>query len=108
MPKLKTASTEPKTAGDLRNSNTMAMLYGFVERYERLQEERDGLGEDQKEIMGEAKGLGFDTTILKRAIQRRKKNAADVMDADATLELYEEVLREQEKKQLAQSQADAQ
>lgn len=106
MPKLKTESAEPKTHGDMRNSNTMAQLYGYVERFERLQEEKDALAADQKEVMGEAKGLGFDTAILRKVIQRRKLDSGTRMEIDSMLELYEEVIAEQAKKQIAQSEAD--
>lgn len=92
MPKLKTATTEPKTAGDMRNTNTMAQLYSFVERFERLTEEVDALTEDRKEVMGEAKGMGFDTKIIRQAIRRRKIPKADRQEGDAMLELYEDIL----------------
>lgn len=103
MPKLKTQSAEPKTQGDLRGHNTRMQLLSYVERFERLQEERDGLGDDQKEVMKEAKGLGFDTKILRKAIQRRKMDKAQRDEADSMLELYEDVIREAEKQQISQS-----
>lgn len=99
MPKLKTQSAEPKTAGDLRSSNTMAQLLGYVERTERLQEEIDGLTDDKKEVMEEAKSLGFDTAILRVAIRRRKMDAAARQESDSILELYEEVIAQAEAKQ---------
>jgi uncharacterized protein (UPF0335 family) len=104
MAKLKTESAEPKTAGDLRpGGNALMQLLSFVERFERLQEERDALGDDQKEIMAEAKGTGFDTAIIRKIISRRKKDAADIQEADAMLELYEDSIKQAEKQQLAKS-----
>ncbi len=48
----------------------------FIERYERLEAEKRDLAEDQKEVMAEAKGRGFDTKALKRVIQLRKMRPA--------------------------------
>lgn len=107
MPKLNTASTEPKTAGDMRHHNTRALLYNYVQRFERLQEECDALGEDKKEVMAEAKGLGFDTAILRKVIARRKHNAADIQEADAIMDLYEETIRLAEADEKTESEADA-
>lgn len=106
MAKLKTETTEPKTAGDLRGNNTRAQLFSFVERYERLQEERDALGDDQKEVMAEAKGTGFDTKIIREVIRRRKCNTADLMEHDSILETYEEAVRAAERAATMQSQQE--
>lgn len=107
MARLNTETVQTKTAGDMRDSNTMMQLLSYVERHERLQEERDALGTDQKEVMEEAKGLGFDTKILRQAIRRRKMGADERITADSLLETYEEAIRTAEKKQVAQSQQDA-
>ncbi|GAA4247459.1 DUF2312 domain-containing protein [Azospirillum formosense] len=64
-------------------------LRSFVQRIERLEEEKRGLQEDIKEIYAEAKGTGFDTKIIRMAIRRRKMDKADRQEQDATLELYE-------------------
>lgn len=101
MTKLKDTDPQPVTAGDLRpGSNAMMQLLSFVERHERLQEERDALGADQREVMEEAKGMGFDTKILRTVIRRRKMDAADRQEADAMLELYEDSVRQAEKQQV--------
>lgn len=108
MPKLKTASAEPKTAGDMQpGGNARAMLYSHVQRIERLEEEIAGLGEDKKEVYAESKDLGFDTTILRKVIARRKKNADDIQEADDILDLYETTIAAAEKDELAKSEADA-
>jgi uncharacterized protein (UPF0335 family) len=106
MAKLK-ERPQPMTQGDMRNSNTAAMLYGFVERLERLAEERAGLGEDMKEVREEAKGMGFDTAVLNMVIRRRKMDAATRMETDSMLELYEDVVAQQAKKQTADSLSEA-
>lgn len=108
MPKLKTESTEPKTAGDLQpGGNARVMLFNQVQRIERLEEEISGLSEDKKEVYAESKGMGFDTAILRKVVQRRKHLASDIMEADSILETYEEAVRQAEKAELAQSEADA-
>lgn len=106
MTKLKD-KPETQTSGDMRNHNTRGMLLSFVERYERITEEIDGLTGDRKEIMAEAKGTGFDTRILREVIRRRKANSADIQEHDAVLELYEQTIREAEKAQLQKSEAMA-
>lgn len=72
-------------------------LLSFVERYERLQEEKEAMAADQKEVMAEAKGTGFDTKILRQVIRRRKMDTADRMEGDSILELYEEAIRKAQK-----------
>ena len=100
------SNTEPKMARDLRDSNTAAMLYSYVERLERLDEERQATVDDMKEVRAEAKGVGFDTKILGMVIRRRKMDAATRMETDSILELYEEAVRQQAKKQVADSEAE--
>jgi uncharacterized protein (UPF0335 family) len=103
----KTDETPSFTSGDLRpGSNAAGALYSFVERLERLDEERQALVEDMKEVRSEAKGVGFDTKILGMVIRRRKMDTADRQETDAILELYEEAVRQAEKQQTTQSEED--
>ena len=60
----------------------------FIERYERLEAEKRDLAEDQKEVMAEAKGRGFDTKALKRVIQLRKMKPDERAEFDAVVEMY--------------------
>lgn len=101
------AADAPKT--DLRHdlSNSSSMLFSFVERVERLNEELEGLGADRKEVFSEAKANGFDTAILRKVIQRRKKNSADVLEADELLDLYESTIRKAEAAQVEKSLGEA-
>lgn len=108
MAKLKTQTAEPKTASDLGQGGTAReLLYRTVERIERLEEEIAGLSEDKKEVYAEAKGHGFDTAILRKVIQRRRHNAADIKEADAILDLYETTIAAAEKAEFDQSVEDA-
>ncbi|QCO05461.1 DUF2312 domain-containing protein [Azospirillum argentinense] len=69
-------------------------LKSFIERIERVEEEKRGLSEDIKEIYSEAKGTGFDTKIIRKVIARRKLDRADRQEQDNLLELYELALSE--------------
>lgn len=103
------APAEEKTQGDLRHdlSNSAVALLSYVERVERLTEEIDGLGDDRKEVFGEAKVTGFDSAILRKVIARRKMDPSTREEADALLELYEETVRTAEKAQLTASEKAA-
>lgn len=63
-------------------------LRAFVERIERLQEEKKTINDDIKDIFAEAKGNGFDTKILKRVIALRKKDDHERMEEEAVLDSY--------------------
>lgn len=60
----------------------------FIERFEHIEAEKRDLAEDQKEVMAEAKGRGFDTKALKRVIQLRKMNPDDRAEFNAVVEMY--------------------
>lgn len=90
-----------------RNTGANLVLLSFCERYERLSEEIDALGEDRTEVMAEAKSSGFDTKVLKQAVRRRKMPKSERQEADALLETYERALEEAEKAAFKQSQYEA-
>lgn len=89
------------TDGDISNSG-MALL-SFVERVERLAEEKDALAADQREVYGEMKATGFDAKIVRKLVALRKMDKADRQEMEALLELYDETLRKAEKHQTASS-----
>ena len=62
-------------------------LRAFVERIERLEEEKKTIADDIKDVYGEAKGMGFDTKILKKVVALRKKDEQERMEEDAILGL---------------------
>jgi uncharacterized protein (UPF0335 family) len=68
--------------------NSNARLVAFVERIERLAEEKQALAEDIKEVYAEAKGNGYDTKVLRRVVAIRKKNHDDWVEEEAILERY--------------------
>jgi uncharacterized protein (UPF0335 family) len=63
-------------------------LRAFVERIERLEEEKKTINDDIKDIFAEAKGNGFDTKIMKRVIALRKKDDHERMEEEAILDSY--------------------
>lgn len=63
-------------------------LRSLIERIERLEEEKAALASDIKEIYAEAKGNGFDTKAMRKAIRIRKMDATEREEQDAILELY--------------------
>lgn len=63
-------------------------LRSLIERIERLEEEKASLATDIKEIYAEAKGNGFDTKAMRKAIRIRKMDANEREEQDAILELY--------------------
>lgn len=65
-----------------------AQLKSFIERIERMEEEKAALGADLKEIYSEAKGTGFDTKIMRQVVRLRKLSKADYQEQEAMLDLY--------------------
>ena len=63
-------------------------LKSFIERIERLEEERKTLSDDIKEVYAEAKGTGFDTKIMRQVVRMRKLDKADFQEQEAILDLY--------------------
>ena len=65
-----------------------AHLRSFVERIERLEEEKAALTADIREVYAEAKGQGFDTKIMRQVVRLRKLDRADRQEQEAMLDLY--------------------
>ena len=75
-------------------SQTVAagQLRAFIERVERLEEEKSQIQEDIKEIFAEMKGTGFDTKAVRTIIRLRKKDQAERQEEEAILDLYKAAL----------------
>ena len=63
-------------------------LRAFIERIERMEEEKQAIAEDIKEIYAEAKGNGFDVKVLRQIVRIRKQDHAERMEQEALLDLY--------------------
>lgn len=65
-----------------------AELRQFIERIERLEEEKSSISDDIKDVFGEAKGRGYDTKAMKTIIRLRKKDANERMEEESILQTY--------------------
>jgi uncharacterized protein (UPF0335 family) len=81
--KEETIETTTKTGGI-----AVERLRGFIDRIENLEEEKNNIGNDIKEVYGEAKSLGFDPKIMRKVISLRKRDPADRSEEQAILDTY--------------------
>lgn len=64
----------------------------FIERIERLEEDRKGVADDIKDVYAEAKGTGFDTKTMKAIVRLRKMEKAARQEQEALLDTYKTAL----------------
>lgn len=86
------AGDNSKPQANMATAAARIAVKSYVERIERLQDERDVLGTDVKDIFAEAKGLGYDTKALRKVLARRKRDREEVLNEDTMIELFEEAL----------------
>ena len=67
-------------------------LKSFIERIERLEEEKRTIAEDIKEVFAEAKGNGFDTKIMRQVIRLRRMDKDDLDEQEALIDVYKRAL----------------
>lgn len=67
-------------------------LRQFIERYEQLEAEKKDVTEQQKELMAEAKGRGYDTKVLRKVVALRKRKPDEIAEEEAVLEMYKQAL----------------
>jgi uncharacterized protein (UPF0335 family) len=63
-------------------------LKAFVERIERLEEEKKAIADDIRDVYAEAKGTGFDVKALRTIVRLRKQDVEERKEQDAILETY--------------------
>ncbi len=85
--KVKKSDNQKKSGADAHGV-ARDQLRAFIERIERLEEEKKTIADDIKDVYGEAKGTGFDTKILKKVIALRKKDEQERMEEEAILDTY--------------------
>ena len=73
---------------DIPNETTAKQLRAFVERVERLEEEKAALASDIREVYAEAKSVGFDTKAMRQIIRLRKKDENERQEEEAVLDTY--------------------
>ena len=83
MDDTSTPSSYRVTADELRQ---------FIERFERLEAEKKDIAEQQKEVMAEAKARGYDPKVLRKVVALRERDADDIAEEEAMLEMYKEAL----------------
>jgi uncharacterized protein (UPF0335 family) len=87
------AHAAPPATSDLATTGVAAdELKQFIERIERLEEEKAGIQGDIKEVFGELKGRGFDSKAVRSILRIRKKDFAERQEEEAILELYMQAL----------------
>ena len=79
---------------DVLTSTAQGRLRSIIERLERLEEDKQAVMTDMKEVFAEAKGEGYDVKILRKVIRIRKQDKAKRQEEDAILDLYLSALGE--------------
>jgi uncharacterized protein (UPF0335 family) len=77
------ATKDTVAAGELRQ---------LIERIERLEEDKQAIADDIKDVMAEAKGRGYDTKAIRTIVRLRKKDANERQEEEAILDLYKAAL----------------
>jgi uncharacterized protein (UPF0335 family) len=78
--------------GDNAHKAAAEQIRAYIERYERLEAEKQEVAQQQKDVLAEAKGNGFSVKALRRIIGERKRDADDLAEEQALVELYKSAL----------------
>ena len=73
---------------DVLNASAQGRLRTIIERLERLEEDKQAIMGDMKEVFAEAKGEGYDVKTLRKVIRIRKLDKAKRQEEEAILDLY--------------------
>jgi len=79
-------------AMDEISNATAGQLKAFIERIERLEEEKKNIADDIKDVYAEAKGNGFDTKVLRKIVSLRKQDQNERKEQEEILSLYLQAL----------------
>lgn len=76
------------------SSQTVAagQLRAFIERIERLEEDKQAIADDIKEVYAEMKGTGFDVKAVRTIVRLRKKDQSERQEEEAMIDLYKSAL----------------
>lgn len=88
------SDTPDDASPDVLTSAAQGRLRTVVERLERLEEDKQAVLADMKEVFAEAKGEGYDVKVLRKVLQRRRMDPAKRQEEDAILDLYMTALGE--------------
>ena len=67
-------------------------LKSFIERIERLEEEKKALGDDIRDVYSEAKASGFDAKVMRQIVKIRKMDKDDLDEQESLLDIYKRAL----------------
>ena len=79
-------------AGIGHNGDADDRLRLLIERIERLEEEKQGIADDVKDVYLEAKSVGYDVKIMRKVVALRKMSADDRREMETILDLYKRAL----------------
>lgn len=85
-------TAEDEAVRDTAYNVIAAELRAFIERFEQLESEKRTIADDQKEVMAEAKGRGYDVKTIRLIIKERKRDKNDLAEEQAVLEMYRSAL----------------
>ena len=86
--------TASDTAPDVLTASAQGRLRSIIERLERLEEDKQAVMVDMKEVFAEAKGEGYDVKVLRKVLRIRKQDKAKRQEEEAILYLYLSALGE--------------
>lgn len=86
--KAKRASRKKGNQSNDIGDTAQNQLKSFVQRIERLEDERAEIAADVKEVYAEAKATGYDTTVLRKVVSERKKDRQEREEQQALFDLY--------------------
>jgi uncharacterized protein (UPF0335 family) len=86
------AFTPEEMGSEAAQTVAAGQLRAFIERVERLEEDKKAIADDIKEVFAEMKGTGFDTKAVRTLIRLRKKDQAERQEEEAILDLYKAAL----------------
>lgn len=78
---------------DTKYRVTKDELRQFIERLERLEAEKKDIVDQQKEVLAEAKGRGYDIKVIRKLVTLRRRDQNELAEEEAVLELYKEALK---------------
>ena len=78
----------PDPLVDAASSVAADELRSFIERIERLDAEKKDIADQQKEVMAEAKGRGYDVKAIRKIVSLRKRDKDDLAEEEAILDTY--------------------
>ena len=86
--------TAVNAAPDALTATAQGRLRSLIERLERLEEDKQAVMVDMKEVFAEAKGEGYDVKTLRKVLRIRKQDKAKRQEEEAILDLYLSALGE--------------